>query len=209
MAAVTRTDLLERLSTLVGPGYQAILATSGSEAVETALKLIRRATGRTGIVAFTGGFHGRTLGALSLMGRRSQRQGLGSLGGDVYHLPYPDPYRSPLGAGGNVASSTVGLLRAFLDNPSSGWSEVGAVIIEPVLGNGGMIPAPPGFLTELRSVCTEYEVLLVVDEVMSGFHRTGHRFAFEAANSVTPPRIAVSWSTPAGSTTTSSACYRR
>jgi 4-aminobutyrate aminotransferase len=199
IASVIRTDLLDRLSTLVGPGYQAILGASGSEAVETALKLIRRATGRAGVVAFSGGFHGRTLGALALMGRRSQRTGLGFLGGEVYHLPYPDPYRSPLGTtGGEVASATIRLLRAYLDDPSSGWSEVGAVIIEPVQGNGGMIPAPPGFLTELRSVCSEYGVLLVVDEVMSGFHRTGYRFAFEADTDVSPDVIVMGKSLSVG-----------
>jgi len=198
IASVVRTDLLERLSGLVGPGYRAILGVSGSEAVETALKLIRRATGRSGVVAFTGGFHGRTMGALSLMGKGSQRRGLGSLGGNVYHIPYPDPYRSPLGSGDDVASSTIRLLRAFLDDPASGWSDVGAVVIEPVQGNGGMIPAPRGFLTELRTVCSEHGVLLVVDEVMSGFHRTGHRFAFEADADIWPDVIVMGKSLSVG-----------
>ena len=199
MASDVRTDLLDRLSGLVGSGYQVIFGTSGSEAVETALKLIRRATGRPGVVAFTGGFHGRTMGALSLMGKRSQRRGLGSLGGDVYHLPYPDPYRSPLGTSGpDVADSTIDLLRTFLDDPGSGWSDIGAVIVEPVQGNGGMIPAPPGFLTKLRAVCSEHDVQLVMDEIMSGFHRTGHRFAFEADADVSPDVVVMGKSLSVG-----------
>lgn len=199
MVSVVRTELLERLSRLIGPGYRTILGASGSEAVETALKLVRRATGRRGVVAFTGGFHGRTLGALALMGRESQRAGLGSLGAEVYHLPYPDPYRSPLAADGrDVTRATIDLLRSYLDDPAGGWAPIGAVVIEPVQGNGGMIPAPPGFLTELRAVCTAYGVCLVVDEVMSGFHRTGHRFAFEADPDVEPDIVVVGKSLSAG-----------
>lgn len=199
MVSVIRTELLTRLSGLVGPGYRAILGASGSEAVEIALKLVRRATGRTGVVAFTGGFHGRTMGALALMGRGSQRAGLGSLGTEVYHLPYPDPYRSPLAADGrDVSRATIDLLRSYLDDPAGGWAPIGAVIVEPVQGNGGMIPAPPGFLTELREVCATYDIRLVVDEVMSGFHRTGHLFAFEADPDVEPDIVVVGKSLSAG-----------
>ena len=179
--------------------FRALLASSGSEAVETALKLARRATGRSGIIGFSGGFHGRTVGALALMGKQSQRDGLGPLGQAVTHLPFPDPYRSPLGASPEaVSSTTLALLDHQLGDPASGWDRTAAVIIEAVQGNGGMIPAPPGFLTGLRAICDRHGVLLIVDEVMSGFHRTGARFAFEHDDDVRPDIIVLGKSLSAG-----------
>ena len=157
-----------------------ILASSGSEAAEIALKLARRATGRDEVVGFTGGFHGRTMGALALMGRRSQREGLGAIVAGTHHVPYPYPYRSPFGDGAEqCAAGTIRYLEEFLGNPASGWGEVAAVIIEPVQGNGGMIPAPPGFLKALRETCDRHGALLIVDEVMSGFCRAGRMFAYQ------------------------------
>ncbi len=157
-----------------------VLATSGSEAAEIALKLARRATGRDEIVGFTGAFHGRTLGAVALMGRKNQRAGLGTLVPGIHHVPYPYPYRNPFGEGAEeCVRGTIGYIREFLGNPVSGWGEVAAIIVEPVQGNGGMIPAPIGFLRALRQVCDEHGVLLIVDEVMSGFCRTGKTFAYQ------------------------------
>lgn len=197
--AEIRIELLESLVATQPGRYRALLAASGSEAVETALKLARRATGRSGIVGFSGGFHGRTVGALALMGKHAQRAGLGTLGQSVTHLPYPDPYRSPLGSSPEaVASTTLALLDHQLGDPASGWEQPAAVIIEPVQGNGGMIPAPPGFLTGLREVCDRHGVLLIVDEVMSGFHRTGKRFAFEHDVDVRPDIIVLGKSLSAG-----------
>lgn len=197
--AEVRVGLLERLVATQGAQYRALLASSGSEAVETALKLARRATGKSGIVAFSGGFHGRTVGALALMGRLGQRSGLGPLGQAVTHLPYPDPFRSPLGDNPkSVADGTLALLDHQLSDPASGWDDTAAVIIEPVQGNGGMIPAPPGFLTGLREVCDRHDVLLIVDEVMSGFHRTGALFAFEHDADVRPDMIVLGKSLSAG-----------
>ena len=194
-----RVELLERLVATQQTPYRALLASSGSEAVETALKMARRATGRPGVVGFSGGFHGRTVGALALMGRKNQRHGLGQLGQAVGHLPYPDPYRSPLGSTSEaVSSATLAFLDHQLGDPASGWDETAAVIIEPVLGNGGMIPAPPGFLTGLRHVCDRHQVLLIVDEVMTGFHRTGTRFGFEHDTDVRPDIIVMGKSISAG-----------
>jgi len=194
-----RVQLLESLVATQPGEFRALLASSGSEAVETALKLARRATGRSGIVGFSGGFHGRTVGALALMGKHSQRDGLGPLGQAVTHLPFPDPYRSPLGASPEaVASTTLALLDHQLGDPASGWDRTAAVIIEPVQGNGGMIPAPPGFLTGLRAICDRHGVLLIIDEVMSGFHRTGTRFAFEHDADVRPDIIVLGKSLSAG-----------
>ncbi len=157
-----------------------ILGSSGSEAAETALKMARRATGRGEIVGFTGAFHGRTLGAVALMGRKNQREGLGTLVPGVHHVPYPYPYRNPFGDGAEkCAEGTIRYINEFLDNPVSGWGDVAAIIIEPVQGNGGMIPAPIGFLKALREICDRHGVLLIIDEVMSGFCRTGKMFAYQ------------------------------
>jgi 4-aminobutyrate aminotransferase-like enzyme len=199
IASTVRTELLESLAATQEGDYRVILAASGSEAVETALKLARRGTGRPGIVGFSGGFHGRTVGALALMGRRSQRAGLGSLGQAVNHIPYPDPYRSPFGTRPEeVSAATLALLDHQLGDPAGGWDETAGVIVEAVQGNGGMIPAPAGFLTGLRQVCDRHGVLLIVDEVMSGFHRTGRRFAFEHDREVRPDIIIVGKSISAG-----------
>jgi 4-aminobutyrate aminotransferase-like enzyme len=133
------------------------------------------------------------------MGRRSSRAGLGSLGQAVTHLPYPDPYRSPLGRSPEeVASATLALLDTYLGDPAGGGDEVAAVIIEPVQGNGGMIPAPAGFLSGLRQVCDDHGVLLIIDEVMSGFCRTGKRFAFEHDAEVRPDIVILAKSISAG-----------
>lgn len=194
-----RTELVEKLAGLIEGDYRVLLSASGSEAVETALKMTRRATGRQGIVAFSGGFHGRTMGALSLMGRQSQRDGLGSLLGGVVHLPFPDAYRSPFGSDpATVAEATLNLLDQQLGDPASGWMPVGAVIIEAVQGNGGMIPVPPGFMAGLQEVCARHDVLLIADEVMSGFHRTGSLFAYQSDVGVSPDITVMGKSLSAG-----------
>lgn len=198
MGAEVRTHLLERMAGLVPGRYRVMLGASGSEAMETALKLVRRSTGKTGVVTFGGGFHGRTMGALALMGRESQRRGLGQLGTRVEHLPYPDPERSPFGS--DPDSLTAGMLDYIdsqLGDPAGGWDDIGAVVIEPVQGNGGMIPAPAGFLAGLRRVCDSHDVRLVLDEVMSGFCRTGRMFAFQH-DEVSPDLVVVGKSLSGG-----------
>jgi 4-aminobutyrate aminotransferase len=117
------------------------------------------------------------MGALGLMGRGAQRTGLGQLG-SVIHIPFPHALHSAFGSDPKtVAERTLDLIDIQFGDPSGGWDLIGAVVIEPVQGNGGMVPAPPGFLTGLREVCSRHSVLLVIDEVMSGFHRTGRPFA--------------------------------
>jgi 4-aminobutyrate aminotransferase-like enzyme len=198
MASPVRAELIERLARMVPGLPRVMLGASGSEADEMALKLARRATGKPGVIAFAGGFHGRTLGALALMGRATQRAGLGTLG-PVIHLPYPDPFRSPFGRdAATVVATTLALIDCQLADPTGGWDQAGAVMIEPVQGNGGMIPAPPGFLTGLREVCSRHGVLLICDEVMSGFHRTGKRFAFEHDAAVSPDIVVMGKSISAG-----------
>ncbi|MFP6889731.1 MAG: aspartate aminotransferase family protein [Nitrospinota bacterium] len=196
-----RLDLEEKILSLVpGPVPKKILfGTSGSEAVETAIKLTRRATGRQEIVGFTGGFHGRTLGALPFMGRKAQREGLGTLVPGARHVPFPYPYRSPFGTEPEkCAEGTIAYIEEFLKNPVSGWGEVAAILIEPVQGNGGMIPAPLGFLGALRRLCDRYGVLLILDEVMSGFARTGKMFAYQHEEGVEPDLLVLGKSLSGG-----------
>jgi 4-aminobutyrate aminotransferase-like enzyme len=198
MASPVRTELIEVMAAMVPGMTRVMLGASGSEATEISLKLARRATGKTGVLAFSGAFHGRTMGALALMGRSSQRAGLGPLG-QVTFLPYPHALRSPFGSDPKtVAEAALELIDAQLGNPAGGWDGIGAVVIEPVQGNGGMTPAPEGFLTGLREVTRRHDVLLVVDEVMSGFHRTGRRFAFQHESEVDPDILILGKSLSAG-----------
>jgi len=201
VAAEPRTLLLEKVLSLVGgPSRKKLLfATSGTEAAEMAIKLARRATGRHEIIAFEGGFHGRTMGALSLTGRRNQREGLPFLVPGAHHVPYPYPYRSPLGDTPETCiAGTIRYLDEFLSNPASGWGEVAAVIVEPVQGNGGMIPAPLGFLRALRALCDRHGLLLIFDEVMSGFCRTGRTFAFQHEEGIEPDLLVLGKSISGG-----------
>jgi diaminobutyrate-2-oxoglutarate transaminase len=198
MASTVRTELLELLAGLVPGASEVMLGASGSEATEIALKLSRRATGKPGVLAFSGGFHGRTMGALALMGRGDQRSGLGTLA-PVIHIPYPHALHSPFGSDPKtVTEVTLELIDDQLGDPAGGWDQIGAIVIEPVQGNGGMIPAPIGFLAGLREVCDRHDVLLVVDEVMSGFHRTGRTFAMSHEDRVHPDLVVLGKSMSAG-----------
>ena len=188
MGSEVRIQMQEKLLSLFnGPKRSVILGTGGSEAAEIALKIARRETGKSEIVAFTGAFHGRTLGSLALMGRKNQRAGIGSLIPGIHHIPYPYMYRNFFGENEkSCIEGTISLIDEFLSNPSSGWGEVAAVIIEPVQGNGGMIPAPIGFLKSLRDLCSKYGIVLIFDEIMSGFCRTGKTFAYQHELNVEP-----------------------
>ena len=198
MASTVRTELLERLATLVPGASDVMLGASGSEATEIALKLCRRATGKPGVLAFSGGFHGRTMGALALMGRGDQRTGLGPLA-PVIHVPFPHALRSPFGSDPEtVTEVTLELIDGQLGDPAGGWDLIGTIVVEPVQGTGGMIPAPVGFLSGLREVCDRHDVLLVIDEVMSGFHRTGRTFAMFHDEGVAPDLVVLGKSLSAG-----------
>ena len=188
MGSEVRIQMQEKLLSLFeGPKRNVILGTGGSEAAEIALKIARRETGKSEIIAFTGAFHGRTLGSLALIGRKNQREGIGSLIPGIHHIPYPYMYRSIFGDDEKLCiEGTISLIDEFLSNPSSGWGEIAAVIIEPVQGNGGMIPAPIGFLKRLRDLCSKYGIVLIFDEVMSGFCRTGQIFAYQHEANIEP-----------------------
>lgn len=151
---------------------------SGAEAVEGAIKLARQATGRPVIVAFQGGFHGRTMGTLSLTSSKAlYRAGYQPLMAGVVIAPYPDPYRYGMDAK-ECREFCIRELRYILATQCSP-KEVAAVIVEPILGEGGYIVPPSGFLRDLRTLCDEHQILLIVDEIQTGFGRTGRFFAME------------------------------
>ncbi len=159
-------------------------ANSGSEAIEASLKLARRVTGRPGLIAFTGGFHGRTFGSVSVTTSNiNYRTGYEPLLPSVFISPYPNVYRD---FGGDeqaaVDGALAGLRRIFAEQIAP--SRVAGVLIEPVQGEGGYYPAPAAFLQELRALCDQHGILLIADEVQTGFARTGRMWGFEHAGIV-------------------------
>ncbi len=157
---------------------------SGSEAIEAALKLARRVTGRPGIVAFRGGFHGRTFGAASITSSNpNYRRGYEPLLPGVYLSQFPAVYRD---FGGDEERAVEVAFRHLRDlfHSTIDPDEVAAIVVEPVQGEGGYVPAPPRFLQILRRVCDRHGILLVADEVQSGYGRTGRMWGFEHAGIV-------------------------
>jgi len=157
---------------------------SGSEAIDGALKLARRVTGRPGIIAFRGGFHGRTFGATSVTtSALNYRTGYEPLVPGTYFSTYPAAYRD---FGGDDAAAVDGAMADLHALTSSliPASSVACILIEPVQGEGGFTQAPPEFLRRLRAFCDEHGILLIADEVQSGYGRTGRMWAFEHAGIV-------------------------
>jgi 4-aminobutyrate aminotransferase len=157
-------------------------ANSGTEAVETALKLAIHATGREKFIAFFSSFHGRTMGSLSLTSSRTaQRNGFKRQVLDVVHVPYPNVYRDPFTGeqtdAATVSKKCLAWIEEKLFKTTTPPEEVAAIVIEAVQGEGGYIPAPTEFLQGLRRICDEHGILLIVDEVQSGMGRTGKMFA--------------------------------
>jgi len=182
-------QLAERLvKTMPKPqDYRVFFGNSGTEAVEGAIKLARYATRRDKLIAFYGCFHGRTLGSLSLTAsKNTQRKGFGTLLGGVEHIPYPYAYRCALGhtketCGGEIIEFLEQQIFKRLFAPE----EVAAIIVEPIQGEGGFIPAPLFFLQELQRICNRHGIVLIVDEVQAGMGRTGKWWAYEHAG-ITP-----------------------
>lgn len=188
--------LAERLAARApgaGPKRVAFFNT-GAEAVENAVKVARLATGRPAVVAFEGAFHGRTYMALSLTGRVDPyKRGMGPFMPEVYRAPYPDPYRSPEP---DPTAFVLRRLEAMLATHVDA-AQVAAVVVEPVLGEGGFVVPPPDFLPALRALCDRIGALLVVDEVQTGFGRTGRFFAVEHTG-IEPDLLVVGKSLAAG-----------
>lgn len=169
--------LAERLNALA-PGStpkKTLFLTTGAEAVENAVKIARYHTGRSGIVSFAGAFHGRTMMGMALTGKVAPyKAGFGPFPGDVYHIPYPIEYH-----GKTEAESLQALDDLFHSDIEP--TRIAAIIIEPVQGEGGFYAAPASFLRALRSLCDQHGILLIADEVQTGFARTGKMFAIEHA----------------------------
>ncbi|KVK83940.1 4-aminobutyrate--2-oxoglutarate transaminase [Burkholderia sp. MSMB1498] len=147
--------------------------TTGAEAVENAVKIARAYTGRPGVIAFAGGFHGRTMMGMALTGKVAPYKiGFGPFPGDVFHAPYPNALRGVTTADSIAAVET--LFKADIDP-----KRVAAIIFEPVQGEGGFNPAPADFVRALRKLCDAHGILLIADEVQTGFARTGKLFAME------------------------------
>ena len=186
-------EVAERLNK-AAPGptpKKSILFSSGAEAVENALKIARYHTKRAGVIAFSGGFHGRTLATMSLTGKvQPYKAGFGPLLPNVYHVPFPMEYH-----GVSSAQSLAAIEQLFKADVDP--AQVAAIIIEPVLGEGGFYIAPADFLKALRALCDRHGILLIVDEIQSGFGRTGRMFAIEHAG-VEPDLMTVAKSIAGG-----------
>ncbi len=174
-------ETAERLVAITPDGLDRVFfGNSGAEAVEAALKVARRSTGRTDIIAFEGSFHGRTYGALSLTASKSKyHRGVGPFLPGVHHTPYPYCFRTCSHAPGEPCPIAAG---KYLDDMFDLWVDpesVAAIVVEPILGEGGYVVPPEGFLQTLRSYCDRYGMLLVADEVQSGMGRTGKMFAVD------------------------------
>jgi len=185
--------LAERLNALA-PGDHAkktLLVTTGAEAVENAVKIARAATGRSGIIAFTGGYHGRTLLTLGMTGKISPyKKDVGPFPADIFRAPFPN-----VRDGITVKDAMTALENLFLTDAQP--ERVAAIIIEPVLGEGGYTPVPFDMLRELRAVCDKHGIMLIADEIQSGFARAGTWFAIEHSG-VIPDLITVAKSMAGG-----------
>jgi 4-aminobutyrate aminotransferase/(S)-3-amino-2-methylpropionate transaminase len=170
-------ELAERLNELMpvqGP-KKSIFVTTGAEAVENAIKIARAHTGRPGVIAFGGSFHGRTFMAMALTGKVAPyKAGFGPFPGEIFHAPFPIPYH-----GVSVEDGLAAIEHIFKYDIEP--TRVAAIIIEPVMGEGGFYIAPPQFLQALRKLCDQHGIVLVIDEIQTGFARTGRMFAIEHA----------------------------
>ena len=178
----SRRKLVEALAGLMPKALSRFLfgGPTGSDAVESAMKLAKSVTGRSPMIAFEGSYHGMTAGALALSSGRHFKEGLLPLVPDVHFVPYAYCYRCPF----QREPETCGLecaryLDHVLEDPHSGIPTPAAVIVEPIQGEGGSVVPPDGFLSKVREICGRHDVLLIADEVQSGFCRTGKMFAFE------------------------------
>lgn len=169
--------LAERLNALV-PGdspKKTMFVTTGAEAVENAIKVARHHTGRSGVIAFSGAFHGRTLMGMALTGKvMPYKAGFGPFPGEIYHAPFPNAYR-----GVSVEAALKGLNDLFKTDIDP--TRVAAMIVEPVQGEGGFNIAPADWLQALRKICDDHGIVLIIDEIQTGFARTGTLFAIEQA----------------------------
>ncbi|HEX8903699.1 MAG TPA: aspartate aminotransferase family protein [Longimicrobiaceae bacterium] len=177
-----KVDVLRALAEVAPGGLnRAVLASSGAEAVEAALKTAAIATGKPRVLAFHGGYHGLTYGALAASGREDFRAPFTSqLPQIAAFAPYPYAYRSPFGSDPEeVGRAALRYVEYLLDTPGTATEGIGAILVEPVQGRGGDVVPPDSFLPGLRRICDERGLLLILDEIYTGFGRTGRWFACE------------------------------
>lgn len=185
--------LAARLSELVAPGqgYKSAFFTTGAEAVENAIKIARAYTNRPGIIAFRGGFHGRTLMGMTLTGMSAPyKQNFGPFAPDVYHAPYPNAYH-----GVSSDDALAALEQIFTTQIAA--ERVAAIILEPVQGDGGFLAAPPEFMQALRALTQRHGIVLIADEIQTGFGRTGQMFGFQHSG-IQPDLVTVAKSLAGG-----------
>jgi 4-aminobutyrate aminotransferase len=179
---VERVTLAERMVGLAPDNLnQAFFATVGSEAVDAAVRVAKRFKGAFEIISFYGGFHGRTIGTMSLAGKMSTKKRFGPVTPGVIHVPFPDPYRNPFGSCGNdVAGQCLEFMDIAVNAQSTG--SLAGLIIEPYQGAAGFIFPPDGFLKSLEEWCKARGIVFILDEVQSSFGRTGKFLALEWEN---------------------------
>ena len=189
VSALGFTEPISRLATDLAATFpepldSVLFLNSGSEAIDAALKLARRVTGRPGIIAFRGGFHGRTFGAMSVTSSSlNYRAGYEPLVPGVYLAPFPHAYHDFDGDEARATEVALEGLHAIFASVIPP-SEVACVVIEPIQGEGGYVPAPHAFLREVRELCSRHDILLIADEVQTGFGRSGRMWAFEQSGIV-------------------------
>jgi 4-aminobutyrate aminotransferase / (S)-3-amino-2-methylpropionate transaminase / 5-aminovalerate transaminase len=184
-------ELAARLCGLVGDAQKAVLFTTGAEAIENAVKIARAYTKRSAVVAFSGGFHGRTLLALTMTASSpAYRQNFGPFASDVYHAPFPDEYH------GWTTDKAIDALEQLFSTEIMP-DQIAAIVIEPELGEGGFIPAPAAFMQRLRALTERHGIVFVADEVQSGFGRTGRMFGYQHA-AIEPDLVVMAKSLAAG-----------
>ncbi len=178
-----RLDLIDRLVE-IAPGdlpddARVIFGgPTGSNAIEASIKLAKDATGGKGMIAFQGGYHGSTTGAMSLSSKRSGKTKYGPLLPDVVHVRYPHPHKQGISPA-EASTRSLEEIRTVLEDPMSGHPDPAGVWVEAIQGEGGVVEPPAGFLSELETLTTEHDVPLIVDEIQSGLGRTGKWFASE------------------------------
>ena len=156
---------------------------SGTDATDAAIKLCKTATGRSSVISFAGGYHGMGQGPLACMGNLHAKTQVTGLMPDVHSFPFPYNYRCPFGLGGQEGiKAACNFFERTLKDPESGITKPACVIIEPIQGEGGVIPAPVEFLQTIRRVTKELDIPMIVDEIQCGMGRSGKLFAFEYAD---------------------------
>jgi len=186
-------ELAEKLNGLIGKGeaYKSIFLTSGAEAVENAVKIARAYTNRSAVISFRGGFHGRTMLGVSLTGMsQPYKQNFGPFASEIFHTPFPDAYRNM-----TTERALEALDEVFATDITA--DRVAAIIIEPVQGDGGFLPAPVAFLKALREITKRHGIVLIADEIQTGFGRTGKLFGFEHSG-IQPDLVTVAKSLAGG-----------